>query len=292
MLFRSVRLDGEHYGELLDLCSGLRDLHDGLIRTLHDRSFIDDPTRIFRAVRFEQRLNFDLEADTFRQLREQLDGISNLTGQRIWHELRLYCDEEAPEKDFERIVRLGIAEKIHKALSWDKTIENDCIHFRETVPEHFWQYASPLDFDFVEAEGPLWVWLSYFPQKVIAELSERLLMPKKTQRCIEGTAALRERLPSIIHNPSSEITFFLETLPLESLYCYALFCTEDEEEILKDFITVWRNIHPSLSGNDLIELGVKPNPQMKGLLSALRAACIDTGLRPEEEVEWIRRNQK
>lgn len=287
----AIRLDGEHYGELLDLCNGLQDLHDGLIRTLHNQSFIDDPTRIFRAVRFEQRLDFDLEADTLRQLREHLNGISNLTGQRIWHELRLYCEEEAPEKDFARIVQLGIAEQIHEAMSWNKTIENDCIHFRETVPGHFWQHVSPLDFDFVEAEGLLWVWLSCFPQKIIAELVERLLMPKKTQRCIEGTAALREKLPSITHNAPSNITFFLETLPFESLYCYALFCPEDEAVILKDFITVWRNIHPSLSGSDLIELGVKPGPQMKELLSALRAACIDEGLQADNEAEWIIRNK-
>ena len=61
--------------------------------------------------------------------------------------------------------------------------------------------------------------------------------------------------------------------------------------ILKDFITVWRNIHPSLSGSDLIELGIKPGPQMKELLSALRAACIDEGLQADNEAEWIIRNK-
>ena len=283
----AVRLDGEYYGQLLDLCGGLQDLQDGLIRTLHNRSFIDDPTRLFRAVRFEQRLGFEMESDTLQQIRGQLNGIAGLTGQRIWHELRLYCDEEYPEKDFSRIVQLGFASQIHDALIWNEQIEQDCIRFRETVPGKFWQTLSGLDFDMVEADGAFWTWLSSFPVNIITQTAERLLLPKKEQHCIEGLSILRTELPNMIRNAPSEITYFLEKLPSESLYCYALFCTEPELDILKKFVNTWHRIQPSVTGNDLLDMGVRPGPEMKHLLTMLRSACIDTDIQPEEEIEWV-----
>ena len=283
----AIRLDGKHYGELLDLCGGLSDLKNELIRTLHDHSFTDDPTRLFRAVRFEQRLNFDLESDTLRQMNDQMDGINLLTGQRIWHELRLYCDEDAPERNFSRIVRLGIAEKINNALTWNENTGTECVRFRKTTPEKYWNYQSGLDFELVETEGPLWIWLSSHSAEIIAELGKRLLMPKKTQHCIKSLALLRKYFSGMISQAPSEITFFLESLPVESLYCYALICPEAEKRTLKQYINAWHQIRPKTTGADLIEMGLKPGPQMKKLLTSLRAACIDTGLEEEEEMEWI-----
>ena len=284
----AIRLDGEHYGELLNVCNGLQDLRKGLIRTLHNRSFIDDPTRLFRAVRFEQRLDFDLESDTLRQFREQSYGVALLTGQRIWHELKLYCDEPNPEDDFARITQYGIAEKIHEKLVWNNSIEAECIRFRETIPDDFWQDHCEIDFELVEAEGLLWIWISTLPLFAITEISERLLLPKKSLICIESLAALREQFPELSHNAPSEITFFLEKLPIETLYCYAMFCSEDEKQALKNFIEIWQKIHPITTGSELLEMGMKPGPEMKNLLLLLRAETIDAGLQPEDEAEWIK----
>ena len=283
----AIRLDGEHYGELLDLCGGLRDLEMHLIRTLHGNSFVDDPTRMFRAVRFEQRLEFEAEAETLRQLNEQLEGIQLLTGQRIWHELRLYCDEPYPEDDFARIVELGIAGQIHEALDWNEAMEADQVRFREAKRADYWNDVQNADLDTTDKEGPLWVWLSSFPLETILELGERLLMPKKTQRIIEGLSQLRCEFPRISKQAPSEITFFLEKLPCESLYCYSLFCTDSEKTAVKKYIRTWHQVHPSFTGEDLIEMGVEPGPQMRKLLSGLRAACLDLDLGPEEEAEWL-----
>ena len=284
----AIRLDGEHYGELVDVCGGLRDLQNELIRTLHDRSFIDDPTRMFRAVRFEQRLDFALETDTLRQLREQLSGVVGLTGQRIRHELLLYCDEEYPEKDFARITQLGIAAQIDDELIWNGQIEADSIRFRETVPGKFWQNLSGLDFDMVESEGALWIWLSFFPVKTVTRIAERLVLSKKEQRCVEELSRLRSEFPGMLRSSSSEITFYLETLLPESIYCYALFCTEAERKVLKNYVVFWHWIRPSFGGNDLMMMGVEPGPKMKKVLAGLRSACIDEGLQPGEEAKWVK----
>ncbi len=84
-----------HFGELLDPLNGQNDLEQKLIRVLHPRSFIDDPTRIFRAVRYEQRYGFKIEADTLKLInQESFDVLSKLSGERIRHEFDLIFEEE------------------------------------------------------------------------------------------------------------------------------------------------------------------------------------------------------
>ena len=285
----AVRLDGEYYGHLTDVCGGLDDLEEELIRTLHSGSFTDDPTRMFRAVRFEQRLGFALEEETLRQLREQPGGISLLTGQRIWHELRLYCDEDEPEKDFARIAELGIAGQIHGALDWNDEIGEAIVRFRDADPGECWDEVPELDTDAAEAEGPLWIWLSSFSAETVQKLGERLLLPNRTLRCIESLAEVREQLPALAGEKPSAVTFFLEKQTPEALYCYSLICSDEELELIENYISVWRRIHPSSTGEDLMKMGIQPGPQMRELLTLLRAECIDSGLRGEEEAAWIRK---
>ena len=285
----AIRLDGEHAGELLDLCGGMRDLEERSIRTLHDRSFIDDPTRMFRAVRFEQRFDFYLESDTLRQLREQADGISGLTGQRIWHELRLFCGEPYPGDNFARIVDLGLAEKIHPGFCWNDEMEAEQEQLRMTKKDDFWQEITDIDYDAADREGPLWIWLSSFSPETITGLGDRLLLPKKTRRILDGLALLRREFVSVSSGTPSEITFFLEKLPPESLYCYWFICTAGERSILKTFLLKWRRVHPSFSGEDLIQMGIAPGPGMRETLVKLRAVCLDADLQPEEEKQWLER---
>ena len=115
-------------------------------------------------------------------------------------------------------------------------------------------------------------------------------MPKKIQRIIEGLSQLRADFLQISRGAPSQITFFLEKLPQESLYCYSLFCSESEKTLIKKYMLKWRHVHPSFTGEDLIEIGVEPGPQMRTLLTGLRAACLDLGLGPEEETEWLERS--
>ena len=117
----AVSLNGRSFGELVDPFNGLGDLRKRLVRVLHDRSFIDDPTRLFRAVRFEQRLRFRLERGTERRFREAVSGgmIGNLSGPRLLEQLRLICVEPDPWPVFNRLDRLGALKAIHPDLASD-----------------------------------------------------------------------------------------------------------------------------------------------------------------------------
>ena len=95
----AISLDRARYGELLDFYGGERDLREGLIRILHSLSFVEDPTRMLRAVRFEQRLGFEIEERTEELLRSALDLLGRVSGDRLRHELLQILREPAPERD-------------------------------------------------------------------------------------------------------------------------------------------------------------------------------------------------
>lgn len=280
----AIRLDGETRGEVLDICGGFDDLQKGLIRTLHERSFIDDPTRMFRAVRFEQRFGFLIEPDTLRQLREQLEGIENLTGQRIWHELKLFCAEPCPEADFARIVQLGMAAQIHPGLVWSRKIEEDCLHYRTLIPEKERLFPSGNFETEHEEEGPLWVWFSALPREYIDELEERLLLSGYSREGIEYTWFMRGEFPLYEDARDSQVYFFLEKIPLAPMNCYFRICTSERgREQMMNYVMKWSFAQPVMKGNDLRQMGFEPGPKLGEILKRLRAAVIDGEVRTKQD---------
>lgn len=287
----AVRLDGAHRGEVLDRCGGMADLRHGLIRTLHDRSFIDDPTRIFRAIRFEQRFGFTLEEDTLRQLREQSGGIAELTGQRIWHELRLYCAEPFPEKAFSRIAELGIAGKISEELVWGPETEAECVRFRTAQADPCLTESDGPELRIVAEEGPLWVWLSSLAAETAEKLGCRLLLSKQSLRGIRQTALLRSGLGQYIGRPASEAAFFLDNFAPGPLICYFRFCaSEAEKTLIRKYMECWRHVVPELTGDDVLRSGLSAGPEIRELLRSLRAGRIDGTIRSKED-ELLRLRQ-
>jgi len=89
----ALRLDGRHYGELYDYWGGLADIQKKLVRVLHSLSFVDDPTRMLRAVRFEQRFQFKIEDRTRQLMTEARPLLKQVSGERLRHEIDLLFDE-------------------------------------------------------------------------------------------------------------------------------------------------------------------------------------------------------
>jgi tRNA nucleotidyltransferase (CCA-adding enzyme) len=121
----AIGLNKENFGRLMDFFGGKRDLAEGRIRVLHDRSFIDDPTRIFRCIRFESRPGFSIEAQTLRLVKEAIKkGMpARVSAQRVRNELILILKEEGRLKACERMASLGILKFVHPELGFDKKIK-------------------------------------------------------------------------------------------------------------------------------------------------------------------------
>jgi tRNA nucleotidyltransferase (CCA-adding enzyme) len=101
----AVGLNGRNFGDLADPFGGLRDIKAGKIRVMHKKSFLDDPTRIFRAVRFGIRLGFDMDATTLRLARAaaSLGLVDSLEPYRIHNELKKVAEEKASAKMFKAL---------------------------------------------------------------------------------------------------------------------------------------------------------------------------------------------
>ncbi len=115
----AICLAPDRWGELMDFYGGERDLQEGLIRVLHTHSFVDDPTRILRAVRFEQRFGFQIEARTVELIADSVDLLERITPARVRHELELIFAEARPEHALRRLDQSGVTDYIHPDLRSD-----------------------------------------------------------------------------------------------------------------------------------------------------------------------------
>src|SRR4030043_497632 len=115
----ALHLNPQRFGELIDMYHGKDDLNNRLIRILHSKSFVDDATRILRAIRYEQRLGFKLETETEKLLRRDVAMLNTISGDRIRHEMGLTLKEEEPEKVILRAEELGVLAKLHPLLRGD-----------------------------------------------------------------------------------------------------------------------------------------------------------------------------
>ena len=114
----AIRLDGNHLGELVDVIDGRSDLKRRVIRALHPKSFVDDPTRMFRAVRYAERYGFEIEPETLSLINDEAKSVlADLSGERLRHEIDLMIDEANRVSMFEKLKDLGLLTMIHAALS-------------------------------------------------------------------------------------------------------------------------------------------------------------------------------
>ncbi|HRF98711.1 MAG TPA: hypothetical protein PLZ51_26060, partial [Aggregatilineales bacterium] len=102
----------------LDFYGGMNDLNNGVIRALHSLSFVDDPTRILRAIRFEQRLNFTIEGRTGELIATHREMLRRITGERVRNELTLLLREELPERGIFALHERGLLVAIHPDLTF------------------------------------------------------------------------------------------------------------------------------------------------------------------------------
>lgn len=265
----AMRLDEPHFGELLDLYGGQKDLEAGLIRTLHERSFEDDPTRIFRGIRFEQRFGFRFDEDTLAQINRYRDRIRDLTGSRIVHEFELIFTEDHPEKSMERLDELDLLKIIHPSLKWTA---GDSELFR-AIP-----HGSPAEYYFA-------AWLSSLSSQTISEVGERLLLGKRVLRIITDYAFLRKEFRAA---DQSEAPDQLDGRAEDAL---RLFCITEKNAVVRDYLDRGRYIRPELDGQEIIQLGTPAGPAVAEMLKQLRIRRITGELQNrDDEIAFVRRH--
>lgn len=276
----AIRLDPDHWGELLDFYGGQADLQNGVLRVLHSLSFVDDPTRILRAARFEARLSFHLDPRSEALIAEALPLLSKITGGRIRHELDLIFREAQPEEALARLAALGALKAIDPALQADGWLRTRCQRVRTQLNAAFWELDSN-DQTFLR-----WALFLYgLETEALTRISRRLMLPRPYSEQLVRLPELRAALTALpsAETPSHGVAL-LEELPPRLLAVGWVASGEREvQETLARYWRDWRHVHPALTGDDLRRLGLTPGPHFKAILAALRNARLDRQIQTVEE---------
>jgi len=282
----AIKLNPGEFGLLLDFFGGQRDLKDGIIRVLHNLSFVEDPTRILRAVRFEQRFNFRISKQTLDLIKQslKLNLLLYVTGSRIWHELRCIFLEANPDIILKRLYELEALEAIHSALKWDQGIEN---LFKEIKVVLSW-------FDLLYLEETYtreWVYLlGLLDKSAETEVKDCLFRLEWPSSKRETFLKYRKKVIEIYHHwrrkrsiKPSEVYFTLHDLPIDFLLYLMAKLSSNQKRWLSQYFTKWRYIKPLLNGNDLKAMGIRPGPIFKTILETLLKARLDGKVKTKED---------
>lgn len=291
----AVRLDGELFGELVDYFGAQRDIKDRAIRVLHSLSFVEDPTRILRACRFEQRFGFAIARHTRNLIRNavRLDLVSRLPKTRLNNELELIFKEKDPVSILRRMSEFGLAPSIHP----DITLGNDQMALMSEVSEVLvWFSLLFLD----EKVDP---WMVYYlalldpvpPDEAIA-FAERLGLGRRLRahvvtakqtgesllRCLFGLPVVsRKAIHDIFRDLPNEVI----------LYLMAKAKHPDIKRYISLYLTQLKPIRVFTTGEDLKAMGYPPGPRFKKILEAVHEKRLAGEIRtPKGETAWIRRS--
>ena len=279
----ALRLDGRHYGELQDHWGGGKDLQDGLIRVLHSLSFVDDPTRMLRAVRLEQRLGFSIEPRTLELLQEALPLLDRVSGERIRNELDAIFKEERALQIMQRLEELGLLSAIYPNLTWDDSIEKAWSHVMSFSPPLSWQLDSLPSRKFFYYG----LWFFGLALVDVRKVCERLHFPAISLQNFLDSNQLGKELPSLCSKVSpSLVVEKLENLREQALLVVWLGVHNqpDCQGVVENYLSHWRFVTPQTTGETLGEMGLSPSPLYSQILKALREAWLDGQVSsPEEE---------
>lgn len=285
----ALRLDGIHYGELHDYWGGLADLHIGLVRVLHSLSFVDDPTRILRAVRFEQRFGFSIESRTRELLVEALALLDRVSGDRIRHELNIILSEERASVVLTRLDELGILNAIHKNLIWDNWLYERFERFERDEPEPEWVEIIEIGKPHNRVSLSYLLWLLRLPVERSKSVTERIKLSAELKKIIMSANRLWQKLESIEGLKPSQATLLFDEINPMALY--AIYMASDQEYVkamLTAYITNWCRVVPSITGDDLRAMGVPPGPVYRQILTSLRNSWLDGEITSvEQEIEIL-----
>ena len=272
----AMRLDGNHYSELHDYWGGLSDLQKRSIRALHSLSFVDDPTRMLRAVRYEQRYDFQIGERTLQLLLEARSLLDRVSGDRIRHELDNIIDEDNASQMLARLNQLGLLEAIHKDLIWDDRIAAQISELEPHIPEKYWGLALELQGARLKRALAYILWLIPLPIYRVQGVIKRLKLPRSLAETIRAACFIWHELPELANEKPSVITTKLAKTPALAIFGMHQ-ATDDPQarKILAAYAKKWKSITPQTTGYDLRDLGLAPGPTYKKILNDLRNAWLD-----------------
>lgn len=288
----AVRLDGEKFGNLLDFFLGQKDIRDKKIRILHSLSFIDDPSRAFRAIRFAVRFGFDIGVHTEKLLKhaESLDLFSRIIGNRRFLELKYILAEDGYLIAIQMLNKYNMLRFFHKRIN----INNEFIERFKRVENIIHWYNIQTNDNSIK----IWrirFYLFFFSLKRVEfdKCIDDFDISIKDSNILKNDFKFIEYANSLFKRYKNQKPSFIygicKELSIESLLSLAAILGEERQEIIKDYLTNYKFVKIELDGNDLMELGVKKGPDIKLASNELLKLKLDGEiLNKEDEIKYIK----
>jgi tRNA nucleotidyltransferase (CCA-adding enzyme) len=289
----AIQLNPGRFGTLIDFFSAQKDIKAKVIRVLHNLSFVEDPTRVFRAIRFEQRFGFTIGKLTSSLIENavKMDFFKRLSGRRVFSELRQILAEENPTPSMGRLNDYRLLNVIHPRIRFDKDLVDLFNSVKKTLSWH--------DLLFLEESYMKWAvyfmaLIKNFDRKTTEAVCQRFELPPRfglfftkerleANRCLKWLEGRKSISNSLLYQ---KLCGFRTEL---ILYMMAASKSERVKKYISHFYTQLRPVQISITGKDLKEMGLAPGPIYREVLDAVRYARLNGRLKSrDDEIGFVK----
>jgi len=272
----AVALHGERHGELVDFFGGRKDLQRRDIRVLHSLSFIDDPTRAIRAVRYARRLDFSIAPDTRNLMATAVEeGVfDRLSGQRLRRELESLLAEAHPTSAIELLAELGLLPALCRGLIWSKTIHATLLELEGQLSWYELEHLGPVPEPWLLFLGGLALEAG---DGMLLQMADRLqLTGNLRHRMLDlGRGVDEIRAISAPSHRRSERARTVEAHHPEAFLLAMAGIDLESRRRIADAVEAVFRVRPRVSGGELVKAGIEPGPWVGQALKRTRDAIVD-----------------
>lgn len=255
----AVSLNSKTWGEVIDVSNSLEDLENGIIKILHPKSFIDDPTRIFRAIKYANRLNMKISKCTYENMYKSIENVSLLSGKRIANEILSIFQEDNFQNILNHQIMIMIFEKFDFHLA-DRNTLGDLEHIKDICinDENMWWVFISSHFNYLDRE----------------KFSNRLDLKTKNHKAIMDFTTV-ERMDTNLQK--EDLYKYLNMIPKNILEISKKLLEEKSILQIEIFQCILLDLETIIDGKSILELGVDEGPEIGRVLNSLTMEIVNKG---------------
>jgi tRNA nucleotidyltransferase (CCA-adding enzyme) len=287
----AIKLNKRQYGVLIDYFGGQRDIKEKVVRVLQNLSFVEDPTRVLRAIRFEQRFGFKIGKLTLALIKNavKINCFKGISGRRLFLELKLILQEPEPLRAIERMNEFDLLQFVSPEITLNKTVRRLLEEIRKVL---VWYNLLYLEEHF-EAWKVYWYGLtSPLDMKFFGDLVEKMgIGGAERHKMVSQRAAVNGLLDSLYNFEGDSYRLYTMLFPYDTetlLYLMAKTGSEKVRRFISSYFKSLKGVKVQLKGKDLLDMGFQSGPVFKEIFDRLLEARLNNLIKTkQDEVRFV-----